>query len=143
MSKSLGKTKAFRCEYNGSHDIRTAPLTAIDPQTGQPKFSDPFYAVHMSMCNTHGFPYKKNSPRGCSACVKAKEVAVKNKAIETTIAPTQQEIKLAYSSGMLLHRLKSLGKKYCSFAQAAHIQICPLFVRSTSDINYRVVQAQI
>ena len=66
----------------------TAPLIAIDPQTGQPKFSGPFCAVHTSIYNTHGSPCKKNSPRGCSACVKAKEVALKTKLLRDPLRQT-------------------------------------------------------
>lgn len=61
MSKSLGRTKGFRHEYNGSYNIRTAPLTMIDPQTGQSKFSDLLYTVYTSIYNTYEVPYKKNS----------------------------------------------------------------------------------
>ena len=49
LSTSLGKSTAFRCAYQGSHDIRTAPLNTIDQQTGQSKFSNPFCAVHTSI----------------------------------------------------------------------------------------------
>lgn len=61
MSKSLGRSKGFRYEYNGSYDIRTAPLTIIDTRTNEHKYSDPFYTVYTSIYDTYEVPYKKNS----------------------------------------------------------------------------------
>ena len=71
-------------EFHGTHDIRTAPLDALDPKTNEPKFSQSFCATYTSMCYTHGFAYKKDS--ACPACIKARELTVKSKAKKALIA---------------------------------------------------------
>ena len=77
MSRSLGKIKAFRCEFHETHDVRTAPLNALDLKTNKLKFSQPFYVTYTSMCYTHKFTYKKDLIY--LTYIKVKELIIKNK----------------------------------------------------------------